>query len=428
MIRLTQIDENQSIYRDKKVILWGAGITGKIMMELLESFDIEIYAFCDNNEKLWGTKAHGKNIISPKQVQDVAQSEEPYIIQMAVGFAPSAAIGFFGEEALAEQLLQIGLEKFITGTEAYRMLRYLRFLSYAEKNNSIIHSSGNRYDFMARDVAQVFYAVAEKMLNYGSEENNILVCMPLKSGDHTLNNTFSINGVKYLNNYHRSGYFKKYVDKEFYQEYSKTIKVITAVREPIGQNISAVYQLVSFCGATIPLMEHATLSFLSDYDEETIKNLKTSIYKNGGDAQMFFDIFIHAHANAREFIALEDTIQNFIPSFQQNMIDFLAHPFDKEKGYSVIKEGDIECFVFQLEKLNNLVPELSQWVGVPFGKLEVSNVGTDKWIGKSYKQAQKELRFSKEYFESCFDQPYVKHCYTEADIEKFKNKWRGNIR
>lgn len=41
-------------YKTHKVVLWGAGEMGKKFYELLNYFDIEVYAFCDNNEALWG--------------------------------------------------------------------------------------------------------------------------------------------------------------------------------------------------------------------------------------------------------------------------------------------------------------------------------------------------------------------------------------
>ncbi len=65
---------------------------------------------------------------------------------------------------------------------------------------------------------------------------------------------------------------------------------------------------------------------------------------------------------------------------------------------------------------------------MPFESLLNDNVGEDKWYGDSYKQAKKELIISQEYFDAAFNEPYVKHFYSEADIEKFKAQWRPHIR
>lgn len=105
----------------------------------------------------------------------------------------------------------------------------------------------------------------------------------------------------------------------------------------------------------------------------------------------------------------------------------MSYPFDKEKGYTIIKEGNIEVFVYQLEKLNDVFLELSDWVGVPFEKMVNANKAEDKWVGESYKQACKEIEITQEYFDRCYNEPYVKHFYSDEDIEKFKERWRSHI-
>ncbi len=76
-------------------------------------------------------------------------------------------------------------------------------------------------------------------------------------------------------------------------------------------------------------------------------------------------------------------------------------------------------FVYQLEKLNQFVNELSQWIGVPIDQLINGNVATDKWVSLSYKQAVEEIQISEEYFERCYREPFVSHFYSESDIQKF---------
>ncbi len=109
-------------------------------------------------------------------------------------------------------------------------------------------------------------------------------------------------------------------------------------------------------------------------------------------------------------------------------MDITKYPFDQDKGFTVIKKDNVEVFVYQLEKLNDLIPELSSWLNVPFDKFINGNMATEKWSGDSYKRAQKEIEITQEYFDKCFDESYVKHCYSKADIEKFKARWRPHIK
>lgn len=121
-------------------------------------------------------------------------------------------------------------------------------------------------------------------------------------------------------------------------------------------------------------------------------------------------------------------IQYFLPFFGKYIIDITQYPFDQQKGYAIIREGNLEVFVYQIEKLNYVVDELSEWIGVEFQTLERDNEASNKWIAGSYQQAQDDITFSKEYFDRCFAEPYVQHCYSQEDIAKFKEKWKGHIR
>ncbi len=219
-----------------------------------------------------------------------------------------------------------------------------------------------------------------------------------------------------------------FIDKSEYEFLFKKIRIITAVREPISQNVSTIYQFLSMCGSEYQPFLSVLMMVLKNIDKESLDEIKSIMINDGGDIQQIFDMFVDKNKNTKIYGTSRHAIQNFIPDFCENIIDITAYPFDKEKGYTIIKEDNIEIFVYQLEKLNNIIPELSAWVGVPFDSLEIDNVASSKWTGESYKQAQKEIRFSKEYFDRCYNEKYVKHFYSDSDIEKFKNKWKGNVK
>ncbi len=53
MIPISQIDSELSIYKENTVVIWGAGLYGKKIFELLSSFHVKVSAFCDTNENKW---------------------------------------------------------------------------------------------------------------------------------------------------------------------------------------------------------------------------------------------------------------------------------------------------------------------------------------------------------------------------------------
>ena len=120
----------------------------------------------------------------------------------------------------------------------------------------------------------------------------------------------------------------------------------------------------------------------------------------------------------------------FEESFKKyNGIDVFDYPFDKEKGYSILEipEKNTEIFIYQLEKLNNVASELGKFVGIENFTLVNGNIAENKWYADAYKQAKKELKFSRTYFDSCFNSKIMNHFYSEADIEKFKAQWISHV-
>lgn len=120
-------------------------------------------------------------------------------------------------------------------------------------------------------------------------------------------------------------------------------------------------------------------------------------------------------------------MNSFFDAFNQNIFNLYEHSFDKEKGYSIMKKGNVEVFVYQLEKLNTIAKEMSDWIDqTPFENWTIKNDASSKWISEYYKQVKKEVKIPNRLFDICYDAPWVKHFYSESDIEKFKYSWRKN--
>ncbi len=279
--------------------------------------------------------------------------------------------------------------------------------------------------------------VAAKVQNLEKSDNSILICSPTKTADHTLNYTFerlnesakannSSDAINYYNIFHRPKVISCIKERNI-----ATIKIITGIREPIAQNLSMYYQAISDNIFNEKFISGSLIGKTKKEQKAVVQKLD-NIIGNENELQNLWECYIQRYAYSEcnvehDAVDVQCFIQRFIPEYQKNVLDILSYSFDKEKGYTIIKEGNIEIFVYQLEKLNDIVPELSKWVGVSFDKLENGNQASDKWIGSSYKQALKKIEISQEYFDRCYDEPYVKHFYSEADIEKFKVRWRRHI-
>lgn len=62
---------NEEIRNAKKIIIYGAGTSGKRLLSQLVFDGIYVDYFCDSNPSTWGTKVMNKMVISPDKLQDM---------------------------------------------------------------------------------------------------------------------------------------------------------------------------------------------------------------------------------------------------------------------------------------------------------------------------------------------------------------------
>lgn len=261
-----------------------------------------------------------------------------------------------------------------------------------------------------------------------------VICSPQKTADVTLCLTFDmlrkldeeITTFQFVNLWHTPRSLSTRTKNKL-----NKVKIIVGVRDPIAQNLSVLYQNLNASGTVLPWMCLEIEKNTSMNRCNTIIDKYEKFLRNdSNNIQARFDLYnsIYTSCSIDEKNNIHsDYIQFFVPEFQKCQIDILKYPFDQEKGYGIIQEDNIEVFVYQLERLNNIIPEMSNWLEVSFDRLENGNITENKWLGESYQQALKEIQITQEYFDCCYNEPYVTHCYSQSDIEKFKSRWRTHI-
>lgn len=379
----SKIDDKLDIFKSKKVILFGGGIDGIMTFKLLQYFNIEVFAFCDNNKSLQNSKIQYINVISPYELSTMNKKNILVIICSTLY-----------ENEIAKQLELYGINFYLTQGDCQLTLLYKKMCSMKNNNKEFKNiknlnaSEFNNYFLLEYGVSQLLY-----------------ICLPAKTADNTLLNTLDKNKISYCQMWHEPNKF----NKNLIVNSSENVKVITAVREPISYSFSLLYQ---------------TLEGVYHIFEPLYLLYGDNIPNDGIDMQLLYDKWTSTNSDEYDLAKITD----FFPNFKENILDIFKYPFDKDNGYTVIKEGNLEIFIYQLEKLNDLVPELAEFVGGSFTTLENSNLADGKWYSESYNQAKKEMQIPKEYFDECFNLEYVKHCYSESDIENFKARWKNNIK
>ncbi len=108
-------------------------------------------------------------------------------------------------------------------------------------------------------------------------------------------------------------------------------------------------------------------------------------------------------------------------------MNIYEYSFDKEKGYSIYHEGNLNIMVYQLEKMSFLEKEIGDFLQLKEFKLIKANDSDNKWYMNTYEKAKKELRLTKKYFDRCYNSKYMKHFYSDDDIKEFQEMWQRNL-
>lgn len=381
-----EADEHFSIYREHPLVIWGCTQHAKILINFFQKLDIAILGICDGTDAYPETKYEKIPLISPLKLKEL-QKNQDVLVQMAV--YPRF------EYAEIKKVKELGISKImktiVLSQDQFFLSRDYFIEKYPQETKELSDFINSRKNL----------SLPPFIVPNPETDNHLLVIQPSKTGDCTIAHTYSEGkeiGVKHFG--HQPNKFKKKWAED------KVVKITTAIREPISRDLSGLFHQIAF--GTLCGQHYVTFDDCRNfYQNQDYQKLFEKAFDKDFDSPYYYTWFFD--------------------EFKKYIVDVTAYPFDQEKGYAIIKEGNIEVFAYQLEKLNHLVPELSQWMELPFTELVNENEASSRWVADSYSKAKKEIKFSQKYFDSRFQDPYVNYFYSQGDLEKMKNKWRTHI-
>lgn len=196
------------------------------------------------------------------------------------------------------------------------------------------------------------------------------------------------------------------------------LKLIIGVREPVAQNISALFECN---GRVISIRRNINdMDAQKMFDEKVVndicdrKSLEYPVESEVVSGNLFHEYLV----------------QNFFYGEIKNIlgIDIFAHEFNKQAGYSIFKQDNMEIFIYRLENLNGLTKEIGDFCGIENFQLVTSNVGFDKFYNKPYKQFIEGVTFPREYLDKTYQSEFMHHFYTDEEIRGFYKKWEKHVR
>lgn len=381
---------NFDVLREKKIILYGASEGGDVIYDALVLMNMDILAFCDTNHRLWGNSKKDKPILSIVDLAELAKTENIHIIISTTFYAEVYPML---EKILPEKVDFFSYDAFMLG-----MYRHMLECSKDFENTELFQLLARKYENRRWNDEYPYISFSDFIGMRRNEIEPIIVFCPGKVGSMTLIN--SIGAVElwglHIHNFSFSG--KKFCD--FYDKDSE-IKFVCLVREPIARDFSMYFQI----------FEH--------------RNYYSCAYKND---------FLGEISNFMMQIAgmKDDTMILPGPMFQwfddelkrTTGIDVFHYPFDKEKGYTVIREGNLSLLLIKSEKLNDLESVIADFLQRPNFKLLNANQAEEKPLARLYKQAKDALVLPKEYLAYYYENnKRMDHFYTDEEKDMFRKKW-----
>lgn len=416
-----EIVDNISQLLESKIIIYGTSTRAEHLYQLIKKANLNIAACCDGSEKKIGNKFHEWQIESFTEVSKRICLENVIIIICST----------FVEEIMADCSKTCAQELSFVTSFGFRIAFLLN------RNNSKLSTPfrewySKQYNMWLHLKRKEKLGVAWWQYNANllkfMESAPVLVYQMGKVGSSGIYNSLQTAHVESIhihyflpwNNVIPEYEYESYLEnmQQIIQQKEK-IKIITLLRDPAARDISAVFQSLSnpSVGMYNLLSEKLIDSIIEIMDKEY--NHMDSDMKISGLNNVFLKRDCSDKKEKASVYAWFDMELKEVFG-----IDVYAYPFDKEKGYSIIKQDNIECLVIKLEKLNACYDIIGEFVGKKGIMLQGDNVGENKPYGYLYKEVKKKISIPEDILDYYYGGKEIRHFYSEEEIEQFKNKWK----
>jgi hypothetical protein len=204
----------------------------------------------------------------------------------------------------------------------------------------------------------------------------------------------------WLNQFLRTQIDKGLVDKKW--------KLITLTRDPVARNLSTFF-------------ENLEVRSLNDNDEFVIESNYYDIHAlkvTSNDVQVLTELFYDRvkHDSPLEFFDRE--LKGVFG------VDVYVSEFPKSKGYKIYNDKIADVLLIRLEDLDRCAPEaFKEFLDIDNFILKHENIGSNKNYSEIYARFKREIHLSEAYLDKFYNSKYMRHFYTEEEINTLREKW-----
>ena len=371
----------------KKIVIYGAGTYGTRSARLLEDAGVGYDCFCDKNGG--ETEQHRNHpVITPDRLQEKAGKEDCMIV--------------VGSKEYCEQIIE--------ELEAREINAYV-CTWYGLQAGIELHMEDKRFPEKFRKDAvktRKFWNENKVMGQLGRLTQDlwrfphpILVYQPAKVGSVTIYRALEREKIDVVH-LHRFTPTTKYKSvneayRFFASKYRGGVKIITLVRDPVARSLSRFMQQFGEMHVT---------------DNVCSWNLEAEAGR----------VMTRLLGENEEFLWFDREIKETMG------VDVYQYPFDKERGYAWIKQGNIEILLLKTEMLDQNAKVIGEFVGKPDLRLQNRNVGAEKPYKYIYEELKKRIKISSELLDMQYNgNRQLDHFYTEEEKEQFRKKWNEHV-
>lgn len=390
MIRDLQLMKNILPLFEKTIVIWGIGSKGRRLVE-----EIKVMGggkkgifLCDSNPDLWEKCCMDHTILSPDKLhENVAAFSSQDIVFLVTANSVKA------QDEIIQRIKELYGDNVDVYTEnAIELAIYLNLMNpYIEdgyKKKKLVEHEKNRLcnNDALRQKETVF-----KYFSFLPLHKDEIIIVYQKGKVASSSVYYSIK------NYNRNVLHAHTLadigdtDDDLLKLLNlKSGKIITLVRDPVARRISEMWQNIS---------NWTRYSATVDFHEIEHYYFKKGFEK--GDMEWF-----------------DEQIKRIFK------IDIFDYPFDIERGYSVIKQGNIEILLIKMEKLNKLEDVIGEFLGIKDFKLQNYNLGKEQPYRFAFQEYKESFYLSKDELENIYNNfIYTKYFYSEEERKDFCNKW-----
>ncbi len=173
-------------------------------------------------------------------------------------------------------------------------------------------------------------------------------------------------------------------------------RVVTMVRDPVAQNISAFFQVIDMLIPDLAVrLSRGTLT------NEELMPVFLKNYPPDGVYIRWFDLEMK-------------------PSFD---IDVFATPFPVAKGFEIYHEPHVDLLLLRLEDLDRCAAAaFAEFLGIDDFRITKKNDAKNKDYNDLYTRFRNEAVFPRSYVDGVYGSKYAQHFYTTAELAGFRSR------